>query len=97
MNKRTENVAFFAGLESNVNGVESDEDARFGNVITNIGNCYDPDTGRFRAPVDGVYQFHIAVAAQGRHKVFNIKLRGDIRYMIYKGRHRYIIYSTEAT
>lgn len=69
MKNRGARIAFFAGLDNNINGLQSDEDARFGNVVTNIGNCYNPITGRFRAPVDGVYQFNIAVAAQGRHKV----------------------------
>lgn len=62
-------VAFFVGLNSNINGVQNDEDAKFENVITNVGDCYNPETGRFRVPVDGVYQFNIAVAAQGRRKV----------------------------
>lgn len=66
---RAQRVAFFVGLNSNINGIQNDEDAKFENVITNVGDCYNPDTGRFRVPVDGVYQFNIAVAAQGRRKV----------------------------
>lgn len=66
---RAQRVAFFVGLNSNINGVQNDEDAKFENVITNVGDCYNPETGRFRVPVDGVYQFNIAVAAQGRRKV----------------------------
>lgn len=66
---RAQRVAFFVGLNNNINGVQNDEDAKFENVITNIGACYNPETGRFRVPVNGVYQFNIAVAAQGRHKV----------------------------
>ncbi|XP_062569061.1 C1q-related factor-like [Saccostrea cucullata] len=66
--ERLERVAFFTGLNDNINGLQADEDARFDSVITNIGGCYNSETGRFRAPVDGVYQFNIAVAAQGKHK-----------------------------
>lgn len=66
---RAQRVAFFVGLNSNINGVQNDEDVKFENVITNVGDCYNPETGRFRVPVDGVYQFNIAVAAQGRRKV----------------------------
>lgn len=62
------------GLTNNINGVETDEDAKFENVITNVGDCYNPETGRFRAPVNGTYQFTITVAAQGRHKVLIPKL-----------------------
>lgn len=65
---RAQRVAFFVGLNSNINGVQNDEDVKFENVITNVGDCYNPETGRFRVPVDGVYQFNIAVAAQGRRK-----------------------------
>lgn len=67
--RRAQRVAFFVGLNSNINGVQNDEDVKFENVITNVGDCYNPETGRFRVPVDGVYQFNIAVAAQGRRKV----------------------------
>uniref|UniRef100_K1RVT1 Complement C1q tumor necrosis factor-related protein 6 n=1 Tax=Magallana gigas TaxID=29159 RepID=K1RVT1_MAGGI len=65
---RAQRVAFFVGLNSNINGVQNDEDVKFENVITNVGDCYNPETGRFRVPVDGVYQFNIAVAAQGRQQ-----------------------------
>ncbi|XP_061178659.1 C1q-related factor-like [Saccostrea echinata] len=66
--ERLERVAFYTGLNDNINGLQADEDAKFENVITNIGGCYNSETGRFRAPVDGAYQFNIAVAAQGKHK-----------------------------
>lgn len=78
---RAQRVAFFVGLNNNINGVQNDEDAKFENVITNIGACYNPETGRFRVPVDGVYQFNIAVAAQGRHKVHMYCSHKEVEYM----------------
>lgn len=43
----------------------------FDRVVTNVGNAYDPVTGRFTAPINGTYQFNVVVSAQGRHKVIH--------------------------
>src|SRR6218665_908864 len=62
-------VAFFAGLTDNFGPVTEHTDIVFDRVITNIGSGYSPSSGRFTAPVNGVYQFNVIVSAQGRQKV----------------------------
>ncbi|XP_036414828.1 complement C1q-like protein 4 [Colossoma macropomum] len=37
----------------------------FDNIITNIGNAYNPVTGAFTAPVRGVYQFDLHIHGEG--------------------------------
>lgn len=61
-------VAFFAGLTENFGPVTEHTDIIFDRVITNIGSAYSPSTGRFTAPVNGVFQFNVIVSAQGRQK-----------------------------
>jgi len=62
-------VAFFVGLTTNIGPISQHADIVFDRVVTNVGNAYDPDTGRFTAPVNGTYQFNVIIAAQGRQKV----------------------------
>lgn len=50
--------------------VKENTDILFDRVITNIGGSYDVSDGRFTAPVNGTYQFSVAMAAQGRQKVY---------------------------
>jgi hypothetical protein len=61
-------VAFYAGLTENFGPVTEHTDIVFDRIITNIGSGYEPKTGRFTAPFDGVYQFNVIVSAQGRQK-----------------------------
>jgi len=62
-------VAFYVGLTENFGPVTQHTDIVFDRLITNIGDAYEPHTGRFTAPLDGVYQFNVIISAQGRHKV----------------------------
>ena len=62
-------MAFFVGLTSNVGPISQHADIVFDRVVTNVGNAYDEDTGRFTSPVNGTYQFNVVIAAQGRQKV----------------------------
>jgi C1q-related factor len=62
-------IAFFVGLTENFGPVTEHTDIVFDRVITNIGAGYEPKTGRFTAPADGVYQFNVIISAQGRQKV----------------------------
>lgn len=61
-------IAFMAGLTHNMASVEEDTDVLLDNVVTNVGEAYDRLTGRFTAPVDGVYEFAVNIAAQGKSK-----------------------------
>ena len=53
--------AFFATLTSGSVGPNYAHDAiKFNDVSLNIGNGYNPSTGKFTAPVDGVYQISLS-------------------------------------
>ena len=62
-------VAFYAWLTDNLGPVTQHTDVVLDRVITNIGDAYDVQTGRFTAPLHAVYQFNVIISAQGRHKV----------------------------
>ncbi|XP_031435373.1 complement C1q-like protein 2 [Clupea harengus] len=62
-------VSFSASLlESGAGNTGPDDEEGnliYQNVITNIGNAYNPDTGVFTAPVKGVYHFTVFAMGQG--------------------------------
>ncbi|KAL3837504.1 hypothetical protein ACJMK2_022856 [Sinanodonta woodiana] len=66
--KPASKVAFFVGLGPNVGPVEQNTDLVFDKVVTNVGDTYSKQTGRFTAPYNGTYQFTVVVAAQGHQK-----------------------------
>jgi len=47
-----QSAAFFVGLSENMGPVVDNTDVVFDRVVTNVGNAYDPDTGKFAAPGD---------------------------------------------
>ena len=53
--------AFFATLTSGDIGPNYAHDAiKFNDVTLNIGNGYNPSTGKFTAPIDGIYQISVS-------------------------------------
>lgn len=65
-------VAFFAALPTNKDmpkGVEVAGNYSFSDVVINVGEAYNASTGRFTAPVDGVYKFTVTIAAEGQKRV----------------------------
>eukprot|EP00105_Crassostrea_gigas_P014078 XP_011430625.1 PREDICTED: complement C1q tumor necrosis factor-related protein 3-like [Crassostrea gigas] len=50
-------VAFHVKLKKTITGLSQNQIIKYDDVITNIGEGYDPTTGKFTAPVDGVYSF----------------------------------------
>uniref|UniRef100_A0A8W8MAV7 C1q domain-containing protein n=1 Tax=Magallana gigas TaxID=29159 RepID=A0A8W8MAV7_MAGGI len=50
-------IAFHAILSTNLNNVPKGTIIKFGKVEFNDGNGYYPSTGKFTAPVDGIYSF----------------------------------------
>ena len=66
-------VGFFVGLTNNLGPVLENSDVIFDRVVTNVGGAYGAATGRFTAPINGTYQFHVVVSAQGRQKVISVR------------------------
>jgi hypothetical protein len=64
-------TGFFAALPNNIGPFKQDTDLVFTNVITNYGDNYDPATGVFTAPFNGVYQFIVTISATGGQQVIN--------------------------
>lgn len=50
-------VAFHAKLKNPISSLSPNQIIKYDNVITNIGEGYDRTTGKFTAPMDGVYSF----------------------------------------
>lgn len=55
-------IAFYVGLKNPHEGYEV---LRFDDVITNLGNHYDPSTGKFTCQVSGIYFFTYHVLMRG--------------------------------
>ncbi|XP_007894359.1 complement C1q-like protein 2 [Callorhinchus milii] len=55
-------IAFYVGLKSPHEGYEV---LKFDDVVTNLGNYYDPGTGKFTCAVSGIYFFTYHVLMRG--------------------------------
>ncbi|XP_063353233.1 complement C1q-like protein 3 [Pelmatolapia mariae] len=55
-------IAFYVGLKNPHEGYEV---LRFDDVVTNLGNHYDPTTGKFTCQVSGIYYFTYHVLMRG--------------------------------
>lgn len=55
-------IAFYVGLKNPHEGYEV---LKFDDVITNLGNHYDPSTGKFTCQVSGIYFFTYHVLMRG--------------------------------
>ncbi|KAK3513454.1 hypothetical protein QTP70_015448 [Hemibagrus guttatus] len=55
-------VAFYAGLKKQHEGYEV---LKFDDVVTNLGNHYDPATGKFTCSIPGIYFFVYHVLMRG--------------------------------
>lgn len=55
-------IAFYVGLKNPHEGYEV---LRFDDVVTNVGNQYDPTTGKFTCQVSGIYYFTYHVLMRG--------------------------------
>ncbi|VDH94465.1 Hypothetical predicted protein [Mytilus galloprovincialis] len=78
---------FFAFLKSNT--IFSGDDVfKFDEVTTNIGQNYNPSTGVFTAPKEGVYQMSCVMVASGSNHV---------HYWLYRNEERFSYGYTSAT
>ncbi|XP_056605957.1 complement C1q-like protein 4 isoform X1 [Triplophysa dalaica] len=55
-------IAFYAGLRKQHEGSET---LKFDDVVTNVGNYYEPSTGKFTCPLPGIYFFTYHVLMKG--------------------------------
>ncbi|KAF7238180.1 Complement C1q-like protein 3 [Varanus komodoensis] len=55
-------IAFYAGLKKPHEGYEI---LRFDDVVTNVGNYYEPSSGKFTCPLPGIYFFTYHVLMRG--------------------------------
>ncbi|XP_034562561.1 complement C1q-like protein 3 [Notolabrus celidotus] len=55
-------IAFYAGLKKQHEGYEV---LKFDDVVTNLGNHYDPTTGKFTCSIPGIYFFTYHVLMRG--------------------------------
>ncbi|XP_077470503.1 complement C1q-like protein 3b [Stigmatopora argus] len=55
-------IAFYAGLKKQHEGYEV---LKFDDVVTNLGNHYDPATGKFTCSIPGIYYFAYHVLMRG--------------------------------
>lgn len=55
-------IAFYAGLKRQHEGYEV---LKFDDVVTNLGNHYDPTTGKFTCSIPGIYFFTYHVLMRG--------------------------------
>ncbi|CAM5124148.1 unnamed protein product [Natator depressus] len=55
-------IAFYAGLRKPHEGYEV---LRFDDVVTNVGNYYEPSRGKFTCPLPGIYFFTYHVLMRG--------------------------------
>jgi hypothetical protein len=68
-------VAFFAKIAGFVGSSTEDTIIPFNVVVLNIGNAYNSNTGRFDAPVAGIYTFSYVSQADGDCETDNVAMK----------------------
>ncbi|XP_041657946.1 heavy metal-binding protein HIP-like [Cheilinus undulatus] len=88
-------VAFFAGLKNAglVGPFNTEITLKYSKVFTNIGNAYNPATGFFTAPVQGVYQLQFTLYG-GRTSYSAVSLIKNGESIMYNGVDQYGDYFT---
>ncbi|KAF7200854.1 complement C1q-like protein 4 [Nothobranchius furzeri] len=75
----TPKIAFYAGLRKQHEG---NEVLKFDDVVTNVGNYYEPSTGKFTCPLSGIYYFtyHVLMrGGDGTSMWADLKKNGQVR------------------
>lgn len=72
-------IAFYAGLRKQHEGTDV---LKFDDVVTNVGNYYEPSTGKFTCPLPGIYFFtyHVLMrGGDGTSMWADLKKNGQVR------------------
>lgn len=72
-------IAFYAGLRKQHEGTDI---LKFDDVVTNVGNYYEPTTGKFTCPLPGIYFFtyHVLMkGGDGTSMWADLKKNGQVR------------------
>ncbi|WAR11241.1 ATS14-like protein [Mya arenaria] len=62
---QTEKIAFYATITAHIYPTKANTPLKFTHVVTNVGGGYDPSTGYFTAPTDGIFVFSLTVRQHG--------------------------------
>ncbi|XP_062615677.1 complement C1q-like protein 2 [Saccostrea cucullata] len=63
-------IAFHAAIKSHLSNVPVNTIMKFDEVLLNKGNGYDPKTGLFTAPEDGIYSFEWTYLSSKKSTVY---------------------------
>ncbi|XP_052814278.1 uncharacterized protein LOC128241404 [Mya arenaria] len=77
-NGQPEKIAFYASLSDDIRKTTANTPLVFNDVITNVGGGYDPSTGVFTAPTDGLFVFSLTVRQYG-HPGYGFEGRFSIK------------------
>ncbi|XP_064600040.1 complement C1q tumor necrosis factor-related protein 3-like [Liolophura sinensis] len=77
-------VAFTARVKSHLSNLQDSQTIVFGTVETNLGNAYNPHTGIFTCPVNGVYQFFVSILSWPKKRIeTHLAVNGEGRLLVY--------------
>ena len=83
------NIAFDVRLKSDVRNIATNGRVVFGMVDLNEGKGYDPSTGIFTAPAEGMYVFDwTTLTLPGKYAITSIVVNGKIKSWIIVIMHR---------
>uniref|UniRef100_A0A4W5RKH2 C1q domain-containing protein n=1 Tax=Hucho hucho TaxID=62062 RepID=A0A4W5RKH2_9TELE len=76
-------IAFTAALggDGHILPSERETNLAFSNVLTNVGDAYNPGSGVFNAPVKGVYYFSFSAFAYSQHNVCISLFKNNMRML----------------